>query len=240
MSSDVRPEWLTGPMGQALLASETAAVEEALSQVFGLHLLQIGSWGQPDQFIRFARTQRQALVATDGVPGLSARSRPSRLGIASDSVDAVLLPHTLETDSQPHEVLREVERVLVGEGHLIVIGFNPLSAWGARHLALRRRFPRGTRQLIPEGRMRDWLSLLGMKVEPAIRCGHCAPVDQESVLNRLKWFERAGARYWPRLSGVYVLVARKRVYSVTAMRPQWSRRPRVAGGLVEPTTRSAA
>lgn len=240
MNAALTPDWLTGPMGQALLASETQAAEQALGQIFGLHLLQIGSWGAPDQFLRFARTRRQALISATGEPGVHARSRPSRLAIASDSVDAVFLPHTLETDAEPHQVLREAERVLVGEGHLIVLGFNPWSPWGLRHFLSRRGFPAGTRRFIPEKRMRDWLSLLGMRVGPTLRCGYGLPFDKESVQRRSVRMARAGSRYWPRCSGVYVLVAQKRVYSVTAMRPQRVRRPRVAGGLVEPTTRSAA
>ncbi|MDH3588099.1 MAG: class I SAM-dependent methyltransferase [Gammaproteobacteria bacterium] len=227
-------------MGQALLASETAAVERALIQMFGLHLLQVGCWGEPDQFLKFARTRRQALIAETSEPGVAALSSPSRLAIASDSVDAVLLPHTLETDAEPHQVLREVDRVLVGEGHLIVLGFNPWSAWGARHFATRGKFPNGTHRLIPEKRMRDWLSLLGMEVSKSRRCVHTPPIDRESVQRRLSGLEQTGARYWPRLSGAYILVAQKRVYSVTPMRPQWKRKPRLAGGLVEPTTRSAA
>ncbi|MBK6906226.1 MAG: methyltransferase domain-containing protein [Rhodocyclaceae bacterium] len=44
------------------------------------------------------------------------------LPFASNSIDLVVVPHTLEFDSNPHQVLREVERVLVPEGQVLVSG----------------------------------------------------------------------------------------------------------------------
>ena len=59
--------------------------------------------------------------------GVGALARPDALPLATDSVDALLLPHTLELHDNPHEVLREVARVLIPEGHVVVLGFNPVS-----------------------------------------------------------------------------------------------------------------
>jgi ubiquinone/menaquinone biosynthesis C-methylase UbiE len=50
----------------------------------------------------------------------------------SASLDLVVLPHTLELASDPHQTLREVERVLVPEGRVVIVGFNPASLWGLR------------------------------------------------------------------------------------------------------------
>jgi len=241
MGYDVTPAWLQGPLGQAVLASETDTVQQALAQMFGVHFLQLGCWGAPDQFLQYAQTRHRSLVDNQPGLGVGALSRSSRLAIASDSIDVLLLPHTLEMDPEPHQVLREVDRVLVGEGHLLVLGFNPLSAWGLRHAVSRGKFPHGATRVIPEKRMRDWLSLLGMEVSQSLRCVHALPVDRESVQRRLVGLAQTGAKFWPRLAGVYILVAQKRVYSATPIRPQWHRKSRVvAGGLVKPTTRSAA
>ena len=241
MDHQPTPHWLDSPLGATLLETETAAVAEALSKVFGFNLLQVGLWGAPAQFTPHARTRHASVVGAELSNAVGARCRPSRLAVASDSIDAVLLPHTLELDPEPHRVLREVSRVLVGEGHLVVLGFNPWSAWGLRRLLARGSFPRGARQLIPERRLRDWLSLLGLEVCAASRCLHVPPVNRDGLLRRLARFESRAPAYLDVLAGVYVLVAQKRVYSVTPLRPQWSRKPRrVAAGLVEPTTRSAA
>ncbi|VVE68828.1 SAM-dependent methyltransferase [Pandoraea pnomenusa] len=59
-------------------------------------------------------------------------SRFDELPIATASTDLVVLPHVLEFAENPHDILREVERILVPEGQVIITGFNNLSLWGAR------------------------------------------------------------------------------------------------------------
>src|SRR5208283_1731784 len=103
--------------------------------------------------------------APDLSPGVTLQSQLESLPFASDSIDAILLPHTLELVEDPYAVLREAERVLCAEGCLMICGFNPWSGWGARRLFARllRRppFPPGTRRVLSELRLRDWVALLG-------------------------------------------------------------------------------
>jgi SAM-dependent methyltransferase len=169
-----RSLWLNGPLGQRVYALERKLVAEALTQVFGWQLLQIGNWGGDLGLLAGARTQRKAVLGHDAqvssVPGvMTIRSRLDALAIASDSVDAVLLPHTLECAADPHELLREVERILPGDGQLVILGFRPFSSWGLRNLMAHSGFPPGTERLIAEHRIRDWLKLLGFEVTDAQR-----------------------------------------------------------------------
>jgi SAM-dependent methyltransferase len=234
--------WLQSPVGQRVFALERKLMSEALQHVFGWQILQIGLWGDATGLLAEARTQRRAVVANGPIavdPSLLAiRSRADQLAVASDSVDAVLLPHTLEHEPDPHEVLREVERILAGDGQLIVLGFRPFSGWGARHIFTRPGYPPGTERLISEGRIRDWLKLLGFEVTDARRYlftwpwGSAAPRGQ-------RFFETLGERAWPLFAGAYLIKARKRVYSLTPIRPRWRARPQVVGGLIKPTTRDA-
>src|SRR5690606_24234689 len=119
--------WLRSPLGRRVYLLERKLASEALAQVFGWQLLQIGLWGDEDGLIADARTQRRSVLAWHGTRSSDRpapiRSRTDALAIASDSVDAVMLPHTLEYEPEPHEILREVGRILPGEGHLIVLGF---------------------------------------------------------------------------------------------------------------------
>ena len=163
--------------------------------------------------------------------------RPS--GVASDSIDVVLLPHTLERTESPHALLREVDRILRPDGHLLVLSFAPGGLWGVRHLFAARGFPAGRERLIREGRLRDWLELLSFDVATATRYCHTLPFEQfkqRGLLRREEWAQR----WMPFLSGGYLLRAQKRVHPLTPVR-MWRRqtRLRVVGGLVEPTTRAS-
>jgi SAM-dependent methyltransferase len=163
------------------------------------------------------------------------------LPIATDSVDAVFLPHTLEFSADAHQVLRETERVLIPEGRVVVIGFNALSLWGARRLAGggRGRVPWCGKFLTPY-RIGDWLSLLGFDIELQ-EMMMFRPPWRRALLQQLSFLDSMGRRFWPVLGGVYAIRAVKRVSTLTPLRPSWkSRRPVLAGGAVEPTTRGSA
>ena len=135
-----------------------------LDSMFGDYFLQIGGWGG-ELFREFSRTKRSAIIDYRPDVGVDIVSEPDCLGVASDSIDIVFLPHILETHDDPHGVLREVDRILRSDGHVIILGFSPVSVWGLRHFVTRRRYPPGVRRLISEHRLRDWLRLLNFSVD---------------------------------------------------------------------------
>ncbi len=144
--------WLAGPLGSILLEQERSIVATALECAFGLHCLQVGRWGDCDAFLAQARTRRAALVAGRPAPGAALVAEPAALALQSDSVDVMLLPHTLEFAPEPHEVLREAARVLTGEGELVVLGFEPLGTWSLRNAFTRGGCPPGILRTIPATR----------------------------------------------------------------------------------------
>ncbi len=235
-----RAEWLDSPLGRRVYTLECKLAGDALSQVFGWQLLQIGVWGRDNRLADAARTQRKALISSESVEFYSSvgviRSRLDGLPIASDSIDAVLMPHTLEQVSSPHEVLREVARILLADGQLILFGFRPFSTWGVRNLLAASGLPPGTERYFSEHRIRDWLQLLGFEVIEARRYLFTLPFG--SAEPRVQRFlENTGSKLWPLFAGAYMLRARKRLYSVTPIRPRkWVRTP-VVGGLIETGTR---
>jgi len=157
-------EWLETATGRMLIRQESVRVRLALESIFGDQYLQIGVWGG-DVFRRFARTKRTAVLGNSAGDAADLIAATTCLGIANDSVDIVLLPHVLEASDDPHGVLRELDRILRSDGHVVILGFNPVSLWGLRHLLSRRRFPPGFRRLISEHRLRDWLRLLNFSVD---------------------------------------------------------------------------
>ncbi|MEZ5700917.1 MAG: methyltransferase domain-containing protein [Burkholderiaceae bacterium] len=153
------------------------------------------------------------------------------------SLDLLVLPHTLELSADPHHVLREVERVLVPEGRVVISGFNPYSLWGLRQARARWASRVGlgslgiSRLYLPEagdfigpGRLRDWLRLLSFEVESE-RFGCYRPaVRTDKWLQRMAWMDRAGRRWWPIVGAVYFFVAVKRVRGMRLLGPAWKPR----------------
>lgn len=225
--------WLDSPRGKTLLDTEGRVIAESLEDCFGWEALQIGVWGETRSLISHARTRSQIVLDHHSTSGLDAVGRPSQLPIASDCMDVVLLAHALEFESDPYSLVREADRVLAGEGKLLVLGFSPMSLWGVRARASRRGFPPGLRRVLPERRVRDWLHLLGYDV-----------LGVRHYLYGLPWGEPASVDHqlrrgwlapWP--SGAYLLKARKRMHALTPLRPRLreTRRSRVLGGLTEPS-----
>jgi SAM-dependent methyltransferase len=233
--------WWDAQLGRALLAAEAELLGEALEDVFGWELLQIGAWGNARELLAASRTRRQSVIAAAAFAGGSdILARPSSLPVIGDCVDAVLLPHTLEFAPDPYAVLREVDRVLVGEGQLLVLGFRPWSLWGMRARWSRSGFPPGMRRVLSPRLLREWLVLLGFEVVAAQRYLYLSPWSRglargEGTGRML----RPGLTY-PLPAGAFLLKARKRVYTLTPVRPRFREKPAVIGGLVKPTTRSQA
>lgn len=232
--------WLDTALGAAVLELEAQVLADALADVFGFELLQIGTWGRQRDLCAGARTQHRCVIAPDAAGPSAIRADYAALPIASNSVEAVLLPHTLEHASQPHELLREVERVLVGEGHVLICGFNPFGPWGLRHLVSRRRFPPPAERLMSEGRASDWLRLLGFEVVATRRYLFAPPWTQRLSPRTRAWLEHRGPAFAAPLAGAWLVKARKRVRALTRIRPVWQKAPAVVGGLAEPTSRNAA
>ena len=121
--------WLSTAPGQYLLAWEQAQLDRVVADLFGFHALQLG---MPElDALRSNRMPHRWLASESG-----ARPRAVALHCDTDalpfperSLDLVVLPHTLELARDPHLTLAEVERVLVPEGRVVILGFNPASLW---------------------------------------------------------------------------------------------------------------
>lgn len=208
-----------------------------MADIFGFHALQLGL---PELDALRANRMPHRWVALDSAyaglraPLIEQRGRPTHdthagltdtglgllcdfesLPFPSNSLDLVVLPHALELARDPHETLREVERVLVPEGKVIIVGFNPASLWGLWHRLGRWGVKSAT--VLPQGefiaywRLRDWLRLLGLEVETGGFGCYRPVLKSERMLERFAWMDHAGDRWWPVLGAVYFIVAVKRV-----------------------------
>jgi len=227
-------DWFEGPLGSRVLREEAALARLALDNVFGFELLQVGAWGRAHPLLDGARTQHTTLVAPEPAPGVTLCAPLDTLPFSSDSIDGILLPHTLELVEDPYAVLREAERILTAEGCLMICGFNPFSGWGARRafgrLFGRPPFPPRTRRMLSERRLRDWVALLGLDVDGVY--GYLGSLPLMGGSHAAEFQASA-----PWVAGAYLLKARKRVSTLTLVRPRRRVRPRVLVGAAEPTSK---
>jgi len=227
-------DWMQTPAGRYLLAWEQAQIDAHVSDVFGFNALQLGLPAM--DALRHNRMPNRWLAVERPVLAMGAAQQPAPLPLVkpalhcdfdalpfpSQSLDLVVLPHALELASDPHQTLREVERVLMPEGRVVIVGFNPASLWSLRQRAGRLHrgigFARSKPLFLPPvgdfigyWRLRDWLRLLSFEVERGRFGCYRPPFASEAWLDRFGWMESWGYRWWPVFGAVYFLVAVKRV-----------------------------
>lgn len=218
MTAQNRQQWFESSLGQYLIEHEYRYFDQVVANIFGYNAVQIG-WPQFD----FLRLNRMPLHFSAGLESQnSLRAAASFLPIQSNSMDLVILPHTLEFNANPHQILREVHRILIPEGHIVISGFNPLSLWGICHhlKSTRREFP-WNGDFIALSRLKDWLKLLDFEMAGGRLSCYVPPFKQERWRRKLDFMEAAGDRWWPISGGVYFLHAIKHMHGMRIIKPEW-------------------
>lgn len=234
--------WLEKPLGRRLLKTERAELEKILPGLFGYHLVQLGAVRKGTDLLSSSRIWHRVVLETGTWPEAqppSLLSRADALPFASASIDGMVLPHVLEYEANPHQVLREVQRVLVPYGTLVILGFNPWSFWGLWRLLLYRRgrVPWCGR-FYSLTRIRDWLALLGFEVVKLRHFLFRPPLQHRRLMRRLRFLEVVGQRCCPFLAGGYAVVAKKQVIRLNPVDTLWCREGGLEiPGLAEPTAR---
>jgi len=225
--------WLDSPAGCYVRAWEKARLDALTADIFGFNALQIGlpqingleANRMPNRWLsdtHVSQKEKKPVVIVHDF---------SELPFATQSLDLVVLPHVLEFAKEPHQVLREVERVLIPEGQLIVCGFNPASLWGARQAAGRltgAHFLPLHGEFISMPRLKDWLKLLNMEVNRGHFGCYAPPCATEKWLSRFAFMEKTGDRWWPYLGAVYIVQAIKRVKGMRLIGPAWNKKKATA------------
>lgn len=220
--------WFETPLGRALLEEEQEAISDSLQCVFGYHLLQLGISGRLDlttesrishRFVLHPQREKKLHEAQQ----IGALADFNHLPLAAESIDAVLLHHSLDFSQSPHHLLREATRIIIPKGHVIVVGFNPWSLWGlfASVGRIVNSQPRWRFQYLRLGRLMDWLKLLDMEPVAVYRGFFRPPAPQENAIKHLQWFERWGKRLRLPWGGFYLVVARKDHIPLIPIKPAW-------------------
>jgi SAM-dependent methyltransferase len=229
-------DWFDTSLGRSLQAIEAHRLRAVLPSLYGTVALQLGQVGKLDLLDACVAPSRIVVESGDtsfqsscmaeqrltGIRTVCARARVDALPFDERSIDVALLPHTLDFCADPYPVLREVSRVLRPDGHVVILGFNPISLWGLRRLLTRRPRP------VPWcghffwlTRVKDWLALLDFECTNGSMLYYRPPFKREPAMERFHFLEQTGDRWWPLMAGVYLIVAKKRVFGMTRLPIEW-------------------
>lgn len=216
--------WLSSPLGQYLAEQERAWLARTVDGIFGFVAVQMDV-PELDGLVH-NRMPNRWRVGWQG----DVRCEEEQLPLATASVDLMILPHGFDFSADPHQLLREVDRVLVPDGRLVLTGFNPMSLWGMRRLGANRELMPWQGRFLRMNRVKDWLTLLNFEVIGGAMMAYCPPLNTCRWRQRFDFMEAAGDRWWPIGGAVYGLHAIKRTAGMRLIRPQWQQ-PRLSGRL---------
>jgi len=217
--------WYGREHGQYLLASTSRAAETVLDTAFGYHLLQTG-YSRGHALFGNSPINHRIYAAERPGPQVNLLAHADELPLESDSIDAVIAHHTLDFARNPHQVLREMQRVLTPQGHLLIVGFNPHSLLGfnARLRGLSRQSLWHQHTWVSERRLTDWLHLLGCEVQNRTRLGIAPLLGGATLRSWLMRLDEWGNRHNLPGGSIYVLHAVKQVSALHRPRRQWQLR----------------
>lgn len=237
-AQEANEDWFHTPAGRYVASWATTTAESLLGDIFGLQAAQIGC--ETLDLMAGNRIQHRfrCMTGNHGTPQLQGSGTPiaietdaAALPFESDSMDLLVLPFMLEAHPDPHQVLREAQRVLRPEGQLLILGLNPLSLWGVRNYVSRLARPDVFGFPWPANylsvlRLKDWLKLLDFDVSRGYFGCYAPPCHRESTFSHMNWLELAGNRWWGFAGGCYAVVAVKRIPGMTLLTPNWIKTPK--------------
>ncbi len=210
-------------LGQYLIEQERALFDEKVADIFGFNALQIG-WSTFDFLNQSRMPNKMHLSPTpihrqpnhDCVLG-----ETEYLPFGDQTIDLVCMPHLLEICAQPQQSLREVARVMVPEGTLMLTGFRPWSVIGRRIAWGKSPLFTAHHALFGQNRIKDWLALLGFECVEFGTTAHAFPINDARWLKRLQCCDKIGPHLCGYAGSIYYIVAKKRVANMRLIKPDW-------------------
>ena len=232
--------WFDSELGQEFLADERDSVDRIVSTLFGMHLAQFSVDSRIQLFESSPVVHSFSVIPTLelGIQDNNIVAKHEEIPLAHESVDVVVLHHALDFSDAPHQVLREASRILRPGGHVVIVGFNPMSYWGFyRFLKRKKNLPPWLGQFLSHKRLSDWLKLLELTELKHLSGYHRFPFETRKWRRRLRLLESISRRM-PGHSGAYsILLARKDIAGMTPLRSGWGLRRLISLPVAEPTAR---
>ncbi|MBL1320302.1 MAG: methyltransferase domain-containing protein [Methylophaga sp.] len=217
-SKQMMPDWWKSPLGQAVILQEKDKLQSLSHHFHGYYQLQLGN--RRSLLPPTSRPSQQKIMAN----AADVEGHNEALPFKCHSLDLLLLNHVLEFSDDPHQVLREAERVLVADGTIVLCSFNPWSLWGLRCSLSWQDQPPWQGKFFRQARIKDWLALLNFEIIASEKILFSPPIRSSKWLNRFSFMERWGKRLWPFFAGATILIATKRTIPLTPVTQRWRAR----------------
>ncbi len=163
-------------------------------------------------------------------PNLTCLGFEDTLPLPDNSVDKLLLVHLLEVTRDPAALLREVWRVLMPTGKVLVVVPYRTGAWARAEdtpFGLGRPFSRMQLQMLLEG--------ASLEVAATRRFLYVPPSRRRFILGSTRAWEKIGGAVLPRFAGLLAMEAQKNITRGIHVN-QKSRSLRVPGLVPKPAT----
>jgi len=230
--------WYASPQGRYVLTEIEAIIKPLISDIFGYFAVELGPAIEAGQLLQGSRINNCLKISTNPAcdpTTVDLVAQGSALPLAFDNIDLMIAYHALDYSQSPHQVLREIERVLLPEGHLLLIAFNPISFRGLG-VAWKKLWRQSQHPNVYTGfRMRDWMEVLGFEVVNTQTVGFQPLLWGERTFRYLHYLDRLGLKYQPGLGNVQIIHARKKVSRVIPFKPKVPKRAILQPGVVTNT-----
>lgn len=223
--------WSALHLGEELKRIADEKLYEMSRKMFGYYLVKLGNLSSelvlPECPIKHkVNVSRQIASVDTSSSATNIVGDSSDLPFAERSIDAFVLAHELDFAQDPHHVLREVDRCMMPDGHIVIIGFNPVSlTGGAKWLPLKQSSYLHDARCFSANRVKDWLNLLGYQVVQEQSYIH-SPLFFESSINLDSHWSRFASKYLRYLASVYLIVGKKREFPLSLIKPAWQLKTR--------------
>jgi SAM-dependent methyltransferase len=208
------------------MAEEKRLLSSILMEYFGKHTLLIGVPHQHD-LLASSLMPHQVMMGPIIFRHSSIHSVETdyySLPVFPGSIDLVILPHILEFTDNPHQLLTEACRAVKPEGHIIVIGFNPLSLWGIKKYLKKNKEMPWSGHFIRPSKIIKWLKLVDFELVKQRNLLFRPPFFQKEIYQKLRFLEWIGSKFYPPLGGAYILMAKAKVIPLTPIKLRWQQK----------------
>lgn len=219
--------WEDIPSGEMIKSSLEQTLRHLNHQMFGYYLVALGNLSAQLDLDSINIKHKFSQILDNSMDG-HLMGDLTQLPFKENSIDALVLANQLDFASDPHGILREVNRVITADGHVILSGFNPLSLLGlCRFLPIDGAEKVRHCRFFTPFRVKDWLQLLGFEIIADERL-LLANLIRQKKLNTHSRLQQWSRSYLPWLMSLYVIVAKKQSIPLSPIRPKWRPKPNLA------------